>query len=382
MRSWSAKCLAVRKVTQENTGKKTAGVDGVKSLTPKQRLELVKSLKITQKSQPTRRVWIPQPGTTEKRGLGIPCMTDRALQALVKLALEPEWEARFEPNSYGFRPGRSCHDAIEAIFTVIAKKAKFVLDADIGKCFDRISHEKLLLKLNTFPTISRQVRAWLKAGVMDGKTLFPTSSGTPQGGVLSPLLANIALHGMENQISQVNKNARLIRFADDFVIIHENESIVTRCQQVIAEWLSGMGLELNPNKTHLTHTLDEYESKVGFDFLGFTIRQFPVGKYRSAKIGGKISQPLGFKTIITPSKKKLKLHTEHIGSIINTHESAPQMALIDHLNPVIRGWANYYSTVVSKETYSQAETITYQQLRAWAKRRHPNKTSGWIAQKY
>ncbi len=169
MRSWSAKCLALRRVTQDNQGKKTAGVDGIKSLTPVQRLALVQSLKLSHKAKPTRRVWIPKPGTNEKRPLGIPTMADRALQALVKLALEPEWEAKFEPNSYGFRPGRSCHDAIGAIYIAVNQKAKYVLDADIAKCFDRISHKALLEKLNTFPTISRQIRAWLEAGVIDWK---------------------------------------------------------------------------------------------------------------------------------------------------------------------------------------------------------------------
>ena len=190
MKSWSARALAVRRVTQDNQGKKTAGVDGVKSLTPKQRLELTGNLNLGSKVSPTRRVWIPKPGTEEKRPLGIPTMKDRALQALVKLVLEPEWEARFEPNSYGFRAGRSCHDAIGAIFNAINGKPKYVLDADIAKCFDRINQEKLLIKLNTSPTIRRQIRAWLKAGVMDGKQLFPTSEGTPQGGVISPLRAN------------------------------------------------------------------------------------------------------------------------------------------------------------------------------------------------
>ena len=181
--SWSAKSMAVRKVTQDNQGKKTAGVDGVKSLSPAARIKLVKELKMGTKSKPTRRVWIPKPGKKEKRPLGIPTMYDRALQALLKMALEPEWEAKFEPNSYGFRPGRSTHDAITAIFDSIRFKPKYVLDADITKCFDRISHEKLLEKLNTFPTIRKQIRAFLKAGVLDGKKLFPTDEGTPQGGV-------------------------------------------------------------------------------------------------------------------------------------------------------------------------------------------------------
>jgi RNA-directed DNA polymerase len=234
MKSWSARALSVRRVTQDNTGKKTAGVDGVKSLSPAARLKLVNNLKLGSKVSPTRRVWIPKPGTQEKRPLGIPTMKDRALQALVKLALEPEWEARFEPNSYGFRPGRSCQDAVEAIFLAIRAKPKYVLDADIAKCFDRIDHDALLNKLNTFPTIRRQIRAWLQAGVMEGKQLFPTSEGTPQGGVISPLLANIALHGMENRIKQYadtlptrsgrgkrdnRSSLSLIRYADDFVIL-------------------------------------------------------------------------------------------------------------------------------------------------------------------
>ena len=183
--SRAARTLAVRKVTQDNRGKRTAGVDGVRALTPLQRLALARSLRLSTTARPTRRVWIPKPGSTEQRPLGIPTMGNRAEQALAKLALEPEWEARFEPNSYGFRPGRSCHDAIEAIWTSINKQAKYVLDADIAKCFDRINHQALLAKLRTFPTMRRAVRAWLKAGVLDGATLFPTAEGTPQGGVVT-----------------------------------------------------------------------------------------------------------------------------------------------------------------------------------------------------
>jgi len=185
--SRSAKLLAVRRVTQDNKGKKTAGVDGVKSLYPHERLFLAEKLKIGDKAKPTRRVWIPKPGRDEKRPLGIPVMYYRALQALVKMALEPEWEAKFEPNSYGFRPGRSCQDAIGAIFNAIKPKPKYVLDADIAKCFDKINHDSLLGKLNTYPTLRKQIRARLKAGVMDGKEMFPTNEGTPQGGIVSRL---------------------------------------------------------------------------------------------------------------------------------------------------------------------------------------------------
>jgi RNA-directed DNA polymerase len=393
MKSWSAKCLAVRRVTQDNQGKKTAGVDGVKSLTPKQRFALVAKLKLGSKVKPTRRVWIPKPGSEEKRPLGIPTMYDRALQALVKMALEPEWEAKFEPNSYGFRPGRSCHDAIEAIYISINKKPKFVLDADIAKCFDKIDHSALLIKINTFPTIRRQIRAWLQAGVMDKKQFQETSEGTPQGGVISPLLANITLHGMEERIKQYaetiparRKNGNtfsirerrdsisLIRYADDFVIMHEDLTVVQRCQIIISEWLKDMGLELKPSKTRLTHTLHKYENEEpGFDFLGFNIRQHPVGKYHSKQ---------GFKTIITPSEEKQRIHYGRIVSIINDHKQAPQEALIGKLNPIIKGWSNYYSTVVSKETYAEIDNHMYQKLKAWAQRRHPNKSGYWVSKKY
>ena len=238
--SWSAKLIAVRRVTQENKGRATAGVDGIKSLTPPRRLALAKNLKLDGKSSPTRRVWIPKPGKQEKRGLGIPTIEERAKQTLLKMALEPEWEARFESESYGFRPGRSCHDAIEAIRTCIAQKPKYVLDADICQCFDKINHSKLLEKLNTFPIFERQIKAWLKAGVIDfsrwseRKGLQKTLEGVPQGGSISPLLTNIALHGMQQRIEkcfpndQANrirnskrlfgkevKAPRLIRYADD-----------------------------------------------------------------------------------------------------------------------------------------------------------------------
>ncbi|MBR8839972.1 MAG: group II intron reverse transcriptase/maturase [Stigonema ocellatum SAG 48.90 = DSM 106950] len=374
--------------------KKTAGVDGVKSLSPKGRLILVNSLKIDGKASPTRRVWIPKPGSEEKRGLGIPTISDRAKQALVKLALEPEWEARFEPNSFGFRPGRSCHDAIAQIFSAIKQKAKYVLDADISKCFDRINHKKLLEKLNTFPTMKRQIKAWLKAGVMDSKELFPTLEGTPQGGVISPLLANIALHGLENRIAEVfpikeqrinGKGVKIrtpdfIRYADDFVVLHEDITVIQKCKQVIAEWLDGMSLELKPSKTRISHTFHKYENNVGFHFLGFYVRQYPVGNYRSSH--GTTGKILGFTTIITPSPEKLQRHMQKIGDIIDAHKTAPQAALIGHLNPVIRGWANYYATVSSKRSFSLADFILYQQLRAWAKFRHPGQNSHETNRKY
>ncbi|PPT05978.1 Retron-type RNA-directed DNA polymerase [Geitlerinema sp. FC II] len=391
LKSWSAKVLAVRRVTQDNKGKKTAGVDGVKSLSPEARMSLAGQLTLNSKAKPARRVWIPKPGRDEKRPLGIPTMYDRALQALVKMALEPQWEAKFEPNSYGFRPGRSCHDAIGAIFNAIGKKSKWVLDADIAKCFDKIDHNSLLNKLNTYPAIRRQIRAWLKAGVIDSGQLFLTNKGTPQGGVISPLLANIALHGMEESIKDLverlpgkgsrttrRKAVSLIRYADDFVIIHENQDVIKECRDHIQEWLKGMGLKVKEAKTHLTHTLKG--DNPGFDFLGFNIRQHKVGKYKTRMNTHK--EPLGFKTIIKPSKKAIKTHYQKLKEIIDSHITAPQEALIRHLNPVIRGWSNYYSTVVSKEVFYQMDNLLYQKLSRWGKRRHPNKTGKWVARKY
>ena len=390
-KSYYARLLAVRRVTQDNQGKKTAGVDGIKNLPPMQRFNLVDLLKTRYlKASPTRRVWIPKPGRDEKRPLGIPTVYDRALQSLVKLGMEPEWEARFEPNSYGFRPGRSTHDAIGAIFDSIKLKSKFVLDADISKCFDRINHDALLRKVGQTP-YRRLIKQWLKSGVFDNKQLSNTVEGTPQGGVISPLLANIALHGMEkrliefaktidlkdkkgNQKSWQNKikSLNLIRYADDFVILHEDIKVVLQAKVVIQEWLNQVGLELKPEKTKIAHTLEEYKgNKPGFDFLGFTIRQW---KVKSTK--------QGFKTLIKPSSKSIKTHYRKLADICDSHKTAPVKALIAKLNPVIRGWANYYSTVVSKEVFNKVDSLLWKRIWRWASRRHPNKSAKWVKKKY
>ncbi len=395
MHCWSAKCLAVRRVTQDNQGKNTAGIDGIKRLRPNERMALVHQWDLDMKAQPVRRVWIPKPGTREKRGLGIPVMQDRALQALLKLALEPEWEARFEPNSYGFRPGRSGHDAIEEIYSAICKKPRYVLDADMAKCFDRINHQALLTKLATFPTMRRAIKAWLKAGMMEDETLFPSKEGTPQGGVASPLLANIALHGLETAIrSHFPKSKRLkgktidnwkpvvIRYADDFVVLHQDVAVIEQVKQIVNEWVAGMGLELKPSKTRITQTLDRYEGNVGFDFLGFHVQQHRVGKTHTGKMGGPNSFPLGFKTHITPSKEALHRHLEAIGHGIKQRKAQEQKNVIGPLNLIIRGWSNYYSRCMASETFGKADHLTWIKLMSWAKRRHNNKSVDWITNKY
>lgn len=375
VKSYYAKLLAVRRVTQDNQGKKTAGVDGVKSITPKQRLELAQNLNKYQKAKPLRRKWIPKPNG-EKRPLGIPTIQDRVRQALVKSALEPQWEARFEGESYGFRPGRSTHDAMSRIFQGINKKEYYILDADISKCFDQINHEYLLSKIDCPSTIKAQIKQWLKAGVMDNGIFEATEAGTPQGGVISPLLANIALDGMIELIKHKfpKKNnfvqAQVIRYADDFVVISPQLEVIQQCQIAIEEWLKPIGLELKPEKTRICHTLREIEVngekvKPGFDFLGWNFRQYPVGIHHSGKTGGNNSKLIGFKTIIKPSKKAIKAHADKVKEVIKTHKTAPQYALIKRLNPVIRGWCNYHSKVVSKETFTSLDFIIWQRLRAW-----------------
>jgi len=377
VKSYYAKLLAIRKVTQDNQGKKTAGIDGIKSITPKQRLELSQNLSKYQKAKPLRRKWIPKPNG-EKRPLGIPTINDRVRQALVKLALEPQWEARFEGESYGFRPGRSAHDAMSRIFLSIKQGEYYILDADISKCFDQINHDYLLSKIDCPSIIKAQIKQWLKAGVMDNGLFEATEVGTPQGGVISPLLANIALDGMIRLIENLfpkgtngNKNyAKVIRYADDFVVISPQVEVIQQCQIDLEEWLKPIGLELKPAKTRICHTLRKIEvndEKVepGFDFLGWNFRQYPVGKHQSGKTGGTKPKLLGFKTLIKPSKKAIKAHADKVKEVIKTHKTAPQYALIKRLNPIIKGWCNYHSKVVSKETFSSLDNVTWQRLRAW-----------------
>jgi RNA-directed DNA polymerase len=371
LKSKSAKLLAVRRVAQINKGKKTAGIDGVKSLSPTQRLKLANGLNLNEKSRPMRRVWIPKPGKTEKRPLGIPTMTDRAKQALVKLALEPEWEAKFAPNSYGFRPARSCQDAIQAIFNAICLKNAYVLDADIKGCFDNIGHIALLNKLNTFPKLRRVIKRWLRDGVMEGDVFYKTVAGTPQGGVISPLLANIALHGVEYETKktlqedlfqcakektptisrkQAADTMSIVFYADDFVVIHESEEIILKAKQFIEEWLQKAGLTLSQAKTRITHTLKSKDgNKAGFDFLGFSIRQY------STKTRVK-----GYKTLMKPSLQSQKRHRKAISERLKHLTAATQEEVIKALNPLIKGWSNYFKSGVSSKVFGNMKSYMFQ----------------------
>ena len=390
-----AKLLAVRKVTQDNRGKKTAGVDGITFLTPVQRIKLAYRLKIDGKSDRIRRVSIPKPGkSNELRHLGIPTIKDRAKQALALIALEPEWEAKFEPNIYGFRPGRSSHDAIEAIHSSINKSPKYVLDGDIRKCFDKIAHDALLNKLNTFPLMRRQVRAWLKAGIIDtNETIFP-KKGTPQGGVISPLLANIALHGIENylsdwvaeipafspggsRISKPNRRKRLlyVRYADDFLVFHPVKKIVEEAKSLIEKFLQPMGLELHKDKTRLIHTYRKVGTQnPGVKFLGFWIRNYSVGKTKRGKRGK------DYKTFIRPHPDSISNILRKTKNILRANRKVS--IVVDLLNPVIRGWSNYFSSVASKSTFSAVDAKLMIQLMKWGRRKHSTRSKKWIRKKY
>jgi RNA-directed DNA polymerase len=378
-KSWYARLLAVRRVPQDNTGKHTAGIDGVQSLKPPARFQLAHELNLDGTATPLRRMWIPKRDTSEKRPLGIPTLHARARQTLVRQVLEPEWEAKLSAHFYGFRPGRSCWDAIAAVFQRIKFRPQHLLKVDISKCFDRLDHWALLAKLQAPSGICRQVRAWLRSGIMEADTLSPTTAGTPQGGSISPLLALVALHGIEEAITQVYPEARLIAYADDCLVLHPERAVLDHCQQLLIEWLAGIGLTLNTSNTRISHTLEG--DQPGGAFLGVAIRQDRVGKHQSGK-GARGMKRLGYKTLINPAKANVQDHLAELGEISRRGQDWPQAALIRQLNPKIRGWANYYRTWVCQATFSRLAHLTWVKLRHWANRRHPHASLTWMHNRY
>ncbi len=367
--SLSGKELAVKRVT-ENKGKNTPGVDGETWPTPQEKTAAVKSLRRRgYQPQPLRRVYIPK-SNGKQRPLGIPTMKDRAMQALHLLALDPVSETKADRNSYGFRKARSAHDALEQCFSALgkpSKSAQWVLDADIKGCFDNIDHEWMLAHV---PMDRLVLQKWLKAGYVERASLFPTEMGTPQGGIISPTLANMVLDGLERRLADrirqrksngvvvYNPKINFIRYADDFVVTGDSAETLDRAKAIVVEFLAERGLELSPEKTRIVHISE------GFNFLGQNVRLY------------------GDKVLIKPSKEALQRIYDKVRDIVQRNKAIEQCDLIRMLNPVIQGWVNYHRHAVSSVAFSKLDFLIWKLLWQWATRRHRGKGRKWIKQRY
>jgi RNA-directed DNA polymerase len=369
--------LSVRQVSQRNAGRLTPGIDHQVALTSQDRAELATRIiggqLDTWRAMPVRRVHIPKAGDrTKLRPLGIPVIMDRCLQAVVRNALEPEWEARFEARVYGFRPGRGCHDAIEAIFTVLAPKAArrvWILDADLKAAFDRIDHDHLMSTIGSFPARG-MIRQWLKAGVVERGQFFASEQGTPQGGVISPCLMNIALHGLEEAAGvsydrlgadgaiTKRKSPVVVRYADDLVVLCHSSEQAEQVKAALAEWLTPRGLGFNEDKTGIVHVDD------GFDFLGFNVRRYH----------GKL--------LIKPSKAAITRIKQRLRDEIRALRGSNALAVIATINPIVRGWSAYYRTAVSSEAFASLDDYLWRLTYRWALWQHPNKSRRWVSSRY
>ncbi|MEV0566881.1 group II intron reverse transcriptase/maturase [Dactylosporangium sp. NPDC050588] len=372
LRSRSNALVSVRRVAQQNAGRKTPGIDGRTALSPSLKTDLVEQVqrqRTTWRPRPVRRVFIPK-ANGKKRGLGIPVMMDRALQAVAVNALEPEWEARFEARTYGFRPGRSCQDAIASIFWTMPNprtKRCWVLDADLTAAFDRADHDSILDQLGTFPARD-MVAAWLKAGVVDQGQLTPTDEGTPQGGVISPLIFNVALHGMATAAgtrwrwdprrgcdAAVPGTPVVVVYADDLVALCDSREETFAVKTRLVSWLAERGLTFNEDKTRVVHLSE------GFNFLGFTVRRY----------GDK-------KLLTTPSKDAVKRIKARLAAEVRALRGANAAAVLRAINPIVRGWAAYYRGAASKATFTALDDYLWRLLYKWACYRHPGKPRRWI----
>jgi RNA-directed DNA polymerase len=370
--SFHAKLLAVKKVTQ-NRGKRTAGIDGKKWTTPLSKIKAALNLsRKNYKAKPMRRIYIEKYGKKEKRPLSIPTMHDRAMQALYALALDPVAETTADRASFGFRQNRNTHDACALAFRCLSKRhsAQWLLEGDIKGCFDNINHDWLLTNIPMDKSILKQ---FLKAGFVYNRHLNPTKVGTPQGGIISPILANMTLDGIENTIAAkyhttrkgiVNKSrhnphkVNFVRYADDFIVTTDSEEVAKEIAETIRLFLKDRGLELSREKTLISHIDD------GFDFLGWNFRKY----------NGKL--------LIKPSKKSIDKITKSISEVIKKGKAWSQDYLIRKLNPIITGWTGYHQSVVSKDVFIKLDYRLWNMLWTWAKRRHPDKSRRWIANRY
>lgn len=372
LRSRANTLVSVRRVTEVNAGRATAGIDGQIALLPEDKTDLVVAVEQgVLEVQPVKRVYIPK-GNGKQRPLGIPVIADRVRQARVANALKPEWEARFEPKSYGFRPGRGCQDAIGAIYLTLKGKnpqRRWVLDADLTAAFDRIDHDHLLGQLGTFPA-RELVEQWLKAGVVDKGRFIPTEEGTPQGGLISPVLLNVALHGLEEAAGvryrklstraaeSTERSPVLIRYADDLVVMCHSRDRAEQVKAQLAAWLAPRGLAFNEDKTRIV-SIDD-----GFDFLGFNVRHY------------------GAKLLIKPSAAAKRRIRERLRSEMKTLRGANAAAVLHTINPIVGGWSAYYRTVVSSATFSALDDYMWKLTYKWAKYGHQNKPRHWIVNRY
>ena len=367
-RSWSAKASAVRRVAM-NQGARTAGVDRVKWETSEARWEAIGRLKRRgYRPLPLRRVYIPK-SNGKKRPLGIPTLHDRAMQALYLLALEPVSEGTSDPNSYGFRINRSTADAMSQLFLNLSRKAsaQWILEADIKGCFDHISHDWLERNVPMDRTI---LRKWLKAGVVFQGQFQATEAGTPQGGIISPTLANVALNGLERSLGKALEaklgvmttrklKVNVVRYADDFVITGSTPEVLeNEVKPWVEQFLAVRGLSLSTEKTQIVNIAE------GFDFLGWNFRKY----------SGTL--------LITPSKKNVQTFYRKVKEVISVGKAAKQEDLIKLLNPMLRGWAQYHSPVVAKATFTKVEHKLFWALWRWARRRHRGKNAEWVRKKY
>ena len=361
-KSFYAKLLAVFRVTT-NKGGNTPGVDNTVWLNGYDKLHAAKNLKTRGYSPiPLRRVYILKKNG-KKRPLSIPCIHDRAMQALFAIALDPVAETTADPNSYGFRAKRSCADAIAQCFLSLCRKtsAQWVFEADIKSCFDEINHDWIM---DNIPLNKIILRKWLKAGYIEKKRLFPTSKGTPQGGIISPTIMNMVLDGMETALKKQfprwkGQKVNFIRYADDFIITASSEELIkTEIIPLVKDFLKVRGLQLSEDKSKITHINE------GFDFLSQNIR-----KYKG-------------KLVIRPFKDSVRSFKEKIKSLFKNNRGIPAHGLIRLLNPVIRGWSNYHKGICAKRTFAKLGTFIYWQLKRWAKYQHGNRNRWWIYWRY